>query len=444
MINFTAAKLILLSVLLAFQIETLAQTAKTIDLPVGATQLLKYEQKYVNRNLDTNKIIALKNYQAKEFSPEGGLIFDVESYWLDADKLYVFESEKSEVPHGLTLKRTFKGKEQVLFMVHPESVDFYKDITKNALRGPVFKATATASSRTLMMWAVNNPNEVFFGKLSLNKEVAGVVRTIPKGEVARSVGMTQILESAERELPKNFKYLPEFFGVMPKGMDRGGMLLRSLPAEYQNGEKHLMPLFALYTKPKGTNKSPLQSMISRSHLSAADFVSQKILQPFAKQWVQLVVENGLAIEAHAQNVLVEIGKDGLITDTYVYRDFGGFNMDLSMRQSKNLAMPKNLPVIEGTNADYHQEFHNKAIVQSLYTYYEGGFLYGMAQELKRIGYKDLTYDKLTSILHQTIQTDFAKRGIKVNLRSFYPDLIRVIDSARQKVPVKLSCQFIFH
>ena len=134
-------------------------------LPTGAAQFLKYEQKYVNRNLDTQKIIALKNYQAKEYSPEGGLIFDVESYWLDADQLFVFESQDKS---DLNLRRKNKGKEQILFIVHPESMDFYTDLIKNSEKGPKFKATATASSRTLMMWPEGDPSKIFFGKLSLN------------------------------------------------------------------------------------------------------------------------------------------------------------------------------------------------------------------------------------------------------------------------------------
>ncbi len=438
-ISFTYGKRLLLVLLGA--LVSLASWA----IPPGATELLMYEQKYVNRTIDPGKILALKNYQAKKYSPEGGEIFEVKSYWLPADKNYIFRSEEQKDSlNSAYLTRYANGRNEVLFLVHPESEDFYKSLVKNTDRGPEFEATATASSRTLMMWPAAHPEIVFFGKLSLDKEIGGVVRTLPKGEIARSVGVTQILEAAVDELPKSFSYLPEYFGVMPHGMERGGMILRSVPAKVSSGETRVMPLFAIYTRPNATTKSPIEVMLQQTRLSAEEFVLTKVLRPFANQWVDLVVNHGIAIEAHAQNVLFEISPHGLPTGNFVYRDFGGFNIDLNFRRNHLLAMPKSLPIVVNEVTDYHQEHHEKAIRQSLETYFEGGFLYGLSEELMRQGHHRLTYPFLTAMLRNEIKTQLELKGFALKGHNFYVDLLSSVKNARMQVNIKqVQCRRLF-
>lgn len=413
-------------------------------LPVGANALLTFEQKYVNRDLDSNKILALTNYQAKEFSPELAQTFEVRSYWVPTQSTFVFESRDDSKALGIELMRIKGGISQVLFLVHPESEQFYREFVRGKEHGPVFEATATASSRTLMAWPKGDDTKVFFAKLSLDKKIGGVVRTIPKGEVARSVGTSLILDAARNDLPKNFLYLPEFFGVMPKGMERGGQLFRAMPKAVLSGRTRLMPMFAIYTRPDSKSKSPLEIMIERSGLSAQEVVTDLILQPFAKQWVELVVKQGIAIEAHAQNVLIEVDKNGLPTKTFAYRDFGGFNIDLAFRRLKGLPVPANLPIIESEKVDYHQEHHLKAVKQSLETYFEGGFLFGLGKELQRQGYKYLGYQELMKLFREQIKSEFRASGLEIKDYNFFGDLERAVKAAREQVPVRVGqCSLIF-
>ncbi|MBX2995887.1 MAG: hypothetical protein KF681_13760 [Bdellovibrionaceae bacterium] len=420
----TRAKPFLLGAALA--LASLAASA----LPPGAAELLMYEQKYVNRTLDENKIFSLQNHQAARYSPEQGQLFEVKSYWLPADRQHVFKVPSALRELGIRFERTREGQREVLFLVHPESESFYRDLVKNAPEGQKFLATATASSRTLMMWPERNPEKVFFGKLSLNKEIGGVVRTIPQGEIARSVGVSQILESARGELPRQFDFLPEFFGVMPRGMERGGMLLRSLPPEMMSGETRVMPLFAFYTRASGRSTSPVEDLIRQSGLSAQNVVLEKVVRPFARQWVELAVNHGIAIEAHAQNVLMEIDRQGMPTGKFVYRDFGGFNIDLAFRRAQGLALPGELPVIEGESKDYHQQFHEKALRQSLETYFEGGFLFGLGQELERLGQSSMDYKGLTQSLHDEIRRELGARGHAMKKGSFFTELLETVQKAR--------------
>jgi hypothetical protein len=420
-----------------------------LALPPSATSLLQFEQQYVNRTLDETKIVALKNYQAAQYSPENALIFDVKSFWIPGDEVDKFSQPEFENKLPFKLSRLDKdGRVEHLMLIHPESETFFKDFLRGKSEGPIFKATATASSRTLMMWAVEYPDSPFFGKLSLNKEVAGVVRTIPKGEVSRSVGVSLILQNAKNQLPKEFAFFPEFFGLMPKGMERGGMLLRSFPEELYAGNKKIMPLFAVYTRPGSKGLSPIESMISKSGLSPKEFLSNFIISPFAKQWVDLAVNHGIVVEAHAQNVLIQIGKDGLPSGKFVYRDFGGFNIDLNYRRGKGLAMPAHLPVIESESKDYHQEFHRQALRQSIETYFEGGFLFGLGQEMERLGYSSLDYAELKDLLHKEIRKELKKMGASGFLFSrfenaFYQNLDAVVTEAKSNRPAGAVCNIVF-
>ncbi len=399
-------------------------------LPAGAAALLKYEQFYVNRSLDENKVEALQNSQSAEFAPEQGNIFTVKSYWIDAEEFFQFTVPRELERSGLKLRRKYLGKEQLLLMVHPESEAFYSKFIRAREQGPEFSASATASSRTLIMWPTDNPERVFFGKLSLDREIGGVVRTIPRGEVARSLGVTMILQAAGAELPEDFVFLPEFYGLMPKAMRRGGMILRSLPPAYLNSSKRLMPLFALYTSPNKNTLAPIQKMIRESGLLGRNFVLEHIIRPFAGQWLSLAIESGITVEAHAQNILVEVDRRERLTGTFVYRDFGGFNIDLTFRREHKLAMPKELPLIEGEGKDYHQKSHREALRASLENYFEGGFLYGLGEALTRFGYKNVTYKDLVKVMRQEVVIQAGARDLKVTRNAFYETLVDAVFSAR--------------
>lgn len=216
-----------------------------------------------------------------------------------------------------------------------------------------------------MVWPEGDPEKLFFAKLSLDKKVSEVVRTIPKGEVAHSVGITTILEGMKAELPEGFIYFPEFFGLIPIGFDRGGMILRAVPSELRNDHTHWIPLFALYSRAEGISEPILAKMLRNYEGDANSFIIDKILRPFVRQWVELSIVHGIAIESHAQNVLIEVDASLIPTGKFIYRDFGGFNVDIGYRKSNIKSLPKELPEIDGLDTDYLQEHHFKAIRQSL-------------------------------------------------------------------------------
>lgn len=351
------------------------------ELPLGVQRLIYAEQVLLSRDLNQRAIISPKdNSQAEIYKPENRQIFSVKSYWIPQSKTHTFSSSRM----NLNLQRTFlkkeNGKNYVLMLVHPESERFFSEITQQAERGPDFRATATSSSRTLLMWQSQAPENAFFGKLSLDKEIAGAVRTIPGGEVARSVGVNEILESNRGTIPQDTQYMPETFSMIPKGIQRGGMIIREIPPDLASGKTHFIPLFSLYSERAGS--APLLAeMINRSQQDPNKFIQEKIIRPFVKQWLELNIKLGISMEPHAQNVLIGIDSNGIPNGTFMHRDFGGFNVNLDKQKNSKLNIPRALPQLTDANSDYHQKFHNKSIDQSIQTYFENGFIYNLDKKL---------------------------------------------------------------
>ncbi|GIL17956.1 MAG: hypothetical protein BroJett040_17070 [Oligoflexia bacterium] len=401
-------------------------------LPEGLRSLMSYEQQ-VNRNIDETRVQALTNNQNKKFAPESGKWFQVKSYWVEAETVFLFSTQTS-------LSQAFTSdvgnKKYVLFLVHPESEDFYANFLRDQKPGPLFHALATSSSRTVLVSPEGRPDVFFFAKLSLNKEIGGVVRTIPKGEIARSVGTTNVLISSKSYIGRDFDFLLETVGVMPKGMERGGFLIREIPQDVISGRSQLLPMFSLFTRQESTGKSPFELMIQKTKREPLEFIRDEILRPFAKLWLDVTVKNGIAIEAHGQNFLMEIS-DGLPTGKFVFRDFGGFNLDLHYRGKKGFPSLE-LPALTNLAEDYHQKFHATAIRQSLFNYFEAGVLYGLADEAERfqsgISYKRLTFE-FRKILSQEAQS----YGMIYSPNdAMYMSLEDLVMSARRQMPPRIA------
>lgn len=355
------------------------------DLPPGVKIILHAEQVLLSRELNETRIISPKiTNQDELFRPENRNVFEVKTYWIPEEHLQAFENSSADPKLKKLMQRTRNNKKEWRLIVHPETENFYKDLIKKGKPGGNFLATSTSSSRTLAIWPPGKPEMVFFGKLSLDKNIGGVVRTIPGTEVARSIGTGKLLDSIKPKLPESFEYFSESMGIMPKGQLRGGMIIREIPDAIKSGKEKFVPLFSLYGKCPNCKSPPLLvSMINKSKMRPDDFVREKIITPFVDQWVELAVKQGISTEPHAQNVLIGIGSDGLPNGKFLHRDFGGFNIDFNYRESKSLPIPKNMPVINDIKEDYHQKYSKNSLKQSIHTYFSEGFIYNIDQNLSQ-------------------------------------------------------------
>lgn len=353
------------------------------NLPAPLQSWIHAEQHLLSRDADPDRFTSpALNFQDPRYAPEAGNVFALQSRWLSAADAHVFTGR------GLTqgLRRTFLtgtgAEKRALLLIHPESEAFYGSLMERSSRGPDFLAAPTASSRSLLAWYPGREREAFIAKLSLDREIAGVVRTIPKGEVARSIGVNDLLALDQEHLPAGFKAFPEVLGLIPKGLERGGMIVRALPAALAEGTTRLLPLFALFGPADARTPPPLADMARLSGAPAADFIRGAIVRPFLAQWLRLAIERGIVMEPHAQNVMVELGRDGMPNGSFVHRDFGGFNVDFGHRRGRGLPIPETLPIIASFGKDYHQNHHGSSLSDSLHTYFSGGFLYALDGRLR--------------------------------------------------------------
>lgn len=413
---------------LLFVVAILAPRAHADDRLSNALQeFLGNEQGRMSRSVDRSKLKALTNLQDQRYAPEQGNTFRVKSYWVDASRMHSFEGIGMSAETKSLFTRTYNGKKQVRLLVHPESAGLYQSLAAKATRASDFMATATASSRTLVAWPVGQPSKALFAKLSLDKMIGGVRRTISQGEVARSVGINDVLALSKQNgrLPSSFKYIPETFSSIPRGMSEGGMIIREIPKEMSRGDKKYVPMFSLYAQPKGGGKPMLVDMINKSNMDPATYVREKIIRPFAKQWVQLSIMNGINAEPHGQNLLIELDKNNQPTGKFIHRDFGGFDIDFSYRKQAKLPLPKTMPTITSLEKDYKVNADSAKALRKLDTFFWGGLAYNLDKDLPSWKTQGLLKAKgsiakgdIRKMLYQELETQYTNvTGQKVSLNN---------------------------
>ncbi len=382
-----------------------------------------------------------------DFRAENTDWFSVSSYWIPESELNVAVIEE-EIPAELKseLIRQRNGGREFRLFVHPESEKFYQPLVGQYPRAADAVARATASSRTVLMSFPQNPNLLFFAKLSLDVNLGNVVRTIPMGESLQSIGLTKYILKKARDLGKTFKFIPEVLGLVPKGWPRGGQIIRPIPPEIMKGETTVIPMFSLTTLDSGTTL--LEKMIKASGQEPRTFVLNSILRPFVRGWTEWAIQGALTMEAHGQNVLLEINRAGQPTGSFYQRDMGGMNLDMSSPYFPKTLLSE-LPFASTLEADYHQNFREKARKTSMAVYFHNRVLYNIDRDLQRIekNYRaGQILDDLWIELRQELirQTGLSPQKITVDLLK--NDINQVLVEA---VKAQLtqeghpSCEFVF-
>jgi len=357
----------------------------TLSQPAWGTNLdqwMTYEQKHVDRGVDPLKIIQPTIEGLKQqYRPDSASWFNLPSVWIPESELNVVQVANL-IPPDLRSQfvRVRNGVTEFRLFVHPESQEFYQPLISKYPMVIEHQATATSSSRTLLVRSIADPSREYFVKVSLAVTLGGVKRTVLRSETARAVGTTAYLHSMRGELSPRFDLQDEPLGIVPKGWVDGGQLIRTIYPTVMNNEITPVPLFSLYaSNPKGVL---LDSLARKAGVSRAEFTEKFINKPFAEGWADWAINGSVIMEPHAQNVLLELGHDGKPNGKLLLRDLGGFNIDL-----KSPLFPKkrlsDLQFIESVKSDYWQDRVKDLHNYSLKTYYEGGFLYNVENYLSK-------------------------------------------------------------
>jgi len=112
--------------------------------------------------------------------------------------------------------RNKNGKNEFLFLIHPESHRFYKDLLPFSQVKEIFLATPTSSSRSLVVWKAGMEKNPFVAKVSLDRQIGNFVRTIDDLEIAKSIGVDMIIAGSPNEFSKNMAFIREVADTFQK------------------------------------------------------------------------------------------------------------------------------------------------------------------------------------------------------------------------------------
>lgn len=279
------------------------------------------------------------------YLPESREIFRLPSFWLKRRHLYVYgRKEEGEILPGVGHGCGLDG--QMLFPVHPVELERYlqffehveaKDSTSD---GVDLLATPTSSVRTLLVWRNGHPEAAVFIKFSLCTRMLGD-RRLRRQTVARSIGLSRLVEESENVLPPGMNYFHENLGLIPRLLPDSGVIIRTIPRRILDDSAVVAPLFALMG---GQSKNqPLLLNLFEVGQSAVALLVDALFEKFARIWVELVFSFGLILEAHAQDLLLLFSQDMVPAGEFYYRDFEGLTVDWHLRRSKGLRDTEMLP-----------------------------------------------------------------------------------------------------
>jgi hypothetical protein len=236
--------------------------------------------------------------------------------------------------------------DSVLLPMHPSAVDCYRDLLRAvgaryaATDGVRIWAVATSSTRTLLAWPEETPEQAIFVKTSLHSTLFGD-RRVTRIKAGRSVSLSSLLQAELDELPAALRYLPEPLAFVPRREPWMGAIVRSIPREVKEGQAVLAPLFSLIGG--GGERVPLLlSILERTGMTPLQFMHDILCKPFAKLWLELSLNHGLLLEAHGQDLLLELSNDLVPQGRFYYRDFEGLQLDWELRRRLGKRTPVEL------------------------------------------------------------------------------------------------------
>ncbi len=280
------------------------------------------------------------------YFPQNCRPFLLPCYWVPRKCLYV---RGEQVPAAGQL-RFFTGEsahERVLFPIHPSAIDGYRTFLREvaardaAADGLRIWGVPTSSTRTLLAWPDGDGRGAVFIKTSLHSPIFGD-RRVSRLKVGRSIGLSEMVRDSRSTLPGSLHFLQEVVGFSPRGAPDSGAVIRVVPPEIMEGRVQVAPLFSLLGGNEG--RPPLLlTLLKHSDMEPVRWVEQVLCASFAPLWLEMSMRHGLILEAHAQDLLLGLGVDGLPSGHFYYRDFEGLQVDWELRRANGSPAPHGMP-----------------------------------------------------------------------------------------------------
>ncbi len=204
------------------------------------------------------------------------------------------------------------------------------------------QATPTASYRTVVAW--RGRREPVLLKLSLGAKVSGVRRSLSEYYLVTGIVVSRLLDGIPRATRRRLglDWFPEPAGLVEKESGTG-WLLRRLPRMLTGPRaRELVPVFSLIA-PRGERPPLLVEAMRRSGLRPERFVVERLLRPYVRVLAHLLFEEGIQLQGHPQNVLVEVdgerGRGPRLTGRIVLRDLTDSSVNVALRVAKGRPLP---------------------------------------------------------------------------------------------------------
>jgi hypothetical protein len=250
--------------------------------------------------------------------------FEVPRFAVDAHAIESFECSPLPAVRDVVFPRS-----QACIYLHPASLarGDHQEILRRARPNGKLEVSPSSSTRTVVVRGVN---PIFMLKLDLRERLGQFQRFIGRDQVLQSHCVTAELSSCL--LPAGLGFLPETIcvvfparlrsGTIPTTVNgspatTSGFMVRELSARPASAQAHaLIPAFALFAPdPDCPEDYPLLAQIVHRRSCARripeiDVFIEELLEPLVTGWWFLVRDRGLICDIHAQNLLLEVNREG--------------------------------------------------------------------------------------------------------------------------------------
>lgn len=305
---------------------------------------LTYLERYRNEGTRTYSVHAAYTECRPEYQPTlGEPEFALPAWTLPRDALRVYRAD----PPAELENRYLPG-DQAVFVVHPQVIlddgaDRWLERTRRLGRplAPLFVSPGS-STRTLFPTDSVHPHAL---KVHFPFRVSRYGRRMRDEVLAQAVAVSGQLQGwcQGEGVDPTFAFLREVLGVAHPRAEpdsvRGenwGYLVRDLrPFPHAEGDRHLIPGFALYGE---DHFDPTLEPIIMGLANAGDplgWTLQHIMLPVVRHWIQCYRSMGFILEPHGQNLLLEVDAKGTVR-RLVHRDL---SVGIDMRRRRDLGLP---------------------------------------------------------------------------------------------------------
>lgn len=280
---------------------------------------LLYMERYVNNGSPSG--FTWINQTSNDTSPLGGK----EYFFLD--RLCV--EDKIEVIGDIPTFFDLLGNNSIF--IHPDMRKLYSkkglQIQKSCIR-----VSPLSSSRTVKLLDFSG-----YVKLNYNGIIGRIDRSLTDRHAYFSVEMTEYLRNAlKKSIYSKLAFFPEPGAIVYRNEDLNiGMVYRdeNVSGKNVNRIKYIIPMFSSFSNDKNaTDDTLIIQLIKKSQKKPDEYILNNLIFTIIDNYFNLLLNEGIQPEWHAQNLLLGIDDDYSIV-ALIMRDLESIDIDQSLQES---------------------------------------------------------------------------------------------------------------